>query len=192
MQPYMNGSASWSTGLPGAPRNFFRASTQEAANKSLLLSPHCTVRVPIAACYFRKPYFSLWVGRMHQSLRLGGAVKGMIPQMEPWFGEEEATAVCEYMRSGGWLTEFDQDARIRIHDRRLHRRFPLHRHQQRDRQPHTGRARLRRTGGRRRHRSELHDDRVSQFRIDDSAPIRFLWTWNRKRFASTSTKPNRR
>jgi hypothetical protein len=25
----------------------------------------------------------------------------MIPQMEPWFGEEEATAVCEYMRSGG-------------------------------------------------------------------------------------------
>lgn len=29
-----------------------------------------------------------------------------IPQMEPWFGEEEATAVCEYMRSGGWLTEF--------------------------------------------------------------------------------------
>jgi perosamine synthetase len=30
----------------------------------------------------------------------------MIPQMEPWFGEEEATAVCEYMRSGGWLMEF--------------------------------------------------------------------------------------
>jgi perosamine synthetase len=30
----------------------------------------------------------------------------MIPQMEPWFGEEEANAVCEYMRSGGWLTEF--------------------------------------------------------------------------------------
>ena len=30
----------------------------------------------------------------------------MIPQMVPWFGEEEATAVTEYMRSGGWLTEF--------------------------------------------------------------------------------------
>ena len=29
-----------------------------------------------------------------------------IPQMEPWFGDEEATAVCEYMRSGGWLMEF--------------------------------------------------------------------------------------
>jgi perosamine synthetase len=30
----------------------------------------------------------------------------MIPQMEPWFGEEEATAVCEYMRAGGWMMEF--------------------------------------------------------------------------------------
>ena len=30
----------------------------------------------------------------------------MISQMEPWFGEEEATAVCDYMRSGGWLMEF--------------------------------------------------------------------------------------
>ena len=30
----------------------------------------------------------------------------MIPQTEPWFGEEEATAVREYMRSGGWLMEF--------------------------------------------------------------------------------------
>lgn len=29
-----------------------------------------------------------------------------IPQMEPWFGEEEAEAVSAYMRSGGWLTEF--------------------------------------------------------------------------------------
>jgi perosamine synthetase len=29
----------------------------------------------------------------------------MIPQMEPWFGEEEASAVCNYMRSGGWLME---------------------------------------------------------------------------------------
>ena len=32
----------------------------------------------------------------------------MIPQMEPWFGEEEASAVCEYMRSGGWMTEFSK------------------------------------------------------------------------------------
>lgn len=29
-----------------------------------------------------------------------------IPQMEPWFGDEEADAVNVYMRSGGWLTEF--------------------------------------------------------------------------------------
>jgi len=29
-----------------------------------------------------------------------------IPQMQPWFGEEEATATAEYMRSGGWLMEF--------------------------------------------------------------------------------------
>ena len=29
-----------------------------------------------------------------------------IPQMEPWFGEEETAAVTEYMRSGGWLMEF--------------------------------------------------------------------------------------
>jgi perosamine synthetase len=29
-----------------------------------------------------------------------------IPQMEPWFGEEEAAAVNDYMRSGGWLMEF--------------------------------------------------------------------------------------
>lgn len=32
----------------------------------------------------------------------------MIPQMEPWFGEEEAEAVSAYMRSGGWITEFQQ------------------------------------------------------------------------------------
>lgn len=31
-----------------------------------------------------------------------------IPQMEPWFGEEEAEAVAAYMRSGGWITEFQQ------------------------------------------------------------------------------------
>ena len=32
----------------------------------------------------------------------------MIPQMEPWFGEEEAAAVYDYMRSGGWLMEHDK------------------------------------------------------------------------------------
>ncbi len=32
----------------------------------------------------------------------------MIPQMEPWFGDEEADAVAAYMRSGGWITEFQQ------------------------------------------------------------------------------------
>jgi perosamine synthetase len=31
-----------------------------------------------------------------------------IPQMEPWLGEEEATAVHDYMRSGGWLMERDK------------------------------------------------------------------------------------
>ena len=30
----------------------------------------------------------------------------MINQMEPWIGEEERKAVDEYLRSGGWLTEF--------------------------------------------------------------------------------------
>ena len=29
-----------------------------------------------------------------------------INQMEPWFGEEERMALNEYMKSGGWLTEF--------------------------------------------------------------------------------------
>lgn len=29
-----------------------------------------------------------------------------INQMEPWFGEEEANQVHEYMQSGGWVTEF--------------------------------------------------------------------------------------
>lgn len=29
-----------------------------------------------------------------------------IPQMAPWFGEEEKRAVAEYMDSGGWLMEF--------------------------------------------------------------------------------------
>jgi perosamine synthetase len=32
----------------------------------------------------------------------------MIPQMEPWFGEEEAEAVAAYVRAGGWLTEFQK------------------------------------------------------------------------------------
>jgi perosamine synthetase len=31
-----------------------------------------------------------------------------IPQMEPWLGEEEAAAVNDYMRSGGWLMERDK------------------------------------------------------------------------------------
>jgi len=31
-----------------------------------------------------------------------------IPQMEPWYGEEEAAALAAYMRSGGWGTEFRQ------------------------------------------------------------------------------------
>ena len=31
-----------------------------------------------------------------------------IPQMEPWLGEEEAAAVNDYMRSGGWLMEHDK------------------------------------------------------------------------------------
>lgn len=31
-----------------------------------------------------------------------------IPQMEPWFGEEERIALDNYMKSGGWLTEFKQ------------------------------------------------------------------------------------
>jgi len=31
-----------------------------------------------------------------------------INQMEPWFGEEEKQAICEYMDAGGWMTEFKQ------------------------------------------------------------------------------------
>ncbi len=31
---------------------------------------------------------------------------GQIPQMEPWFDENEADAVSAYMRGGGWVTEF--------------------------------------------------------------------------------------
>lgn len=33
-------------------------------------------------------------------------MKKTIPQMEPWFDETEAKAVYEYMKSGGWVTEF--------------------------------------------------------------------------------------
>ncbi len=29
-----------------------------------------------------------------------------IPQMEPWFDENEKTAISEYLDSGGWITEF--------------------------------------------------------------------------------------
>lgn len=29
-----------------------------------------------------------------------------IPQMEPWFGEEEKKAINEYLDEGGWITEF--------------------------------------------------------------------------------------
>lgn len=32
----------------------------------------------------------------------------IIPQMEPWLGEEEAAAVSDYLRSGGWLMEHDK------------------------------------------------------------------------------------
>lgn len=35
-----------------------------------------------------------------------------IPQMEPWFGEEEKKAINEYMEEGGWLTEFKRTARF--------------------------------------------------------------------------------
>lgn len=34
----------------------------------------------------------------------------MIPQMEPWFGDEEKKAINDYMEEGGWLTEFKRTA----------------------------------------------------------------------------------
>jgi len=34
----------------------------------------------------------------------------MIPQMEPWFGEEERSAISDYMSEGGWITEFRKTA----------------------------------------------------------------------------------
>ena len=35
-----------------------------------------------------------------------------IPQMEPWFGDEEKRAINEYMEEGGWLTEFKRTAKF--------------------------------------------------------------------------------
>jgi perosamine synthetase len=35
-----------------------------------------------------------------------------IPQMEPWFGEEEKKAINEYLDGGGWMTEFKQTAKF--------------------------------------------------------------------------------
>ena len=32
--------------------------------------------------------------------------QNFIPQMEPWFDENEANALSEYMKGGGWVTEF--------------------------------------------------------------------------------------
>lgn len=34
------------------------------------------------------------------------APQNFIPQMEPWFDEAEAKALYEYMKGGGWVTEF--------------------------------------------------------------------------------------
>jgi perosamine synthetase len=33
-------------------------------------------------------------------------VESFIPQMEPWFDESEASALFNYIKSGGWVTEF--------------------------------------------------------------------------------------
>lgn len=33
-----------------------------------------------------------------------------IPQMEPWFGEEERQAMDEYLKAGSWITEFKKTA----------------------------------------------------------------------------------
>ncbi len=35
-----------------------------------------------------------------------------ILQMQPWFGEEEKTAICEYMDEGGFITEFKRTERF--------------------------------------------------------------------------------
>jgi perosamine synthetase len=39
-------------------------------------------------------------------------MSAFIPQMEPWFGEEEKKAVLKYMNEGGWITEFKQTAKF--------------------------------------------------------------------------------
>lgn len=33
-------------------------------------------------------------------------MRNFIPQMEPWFGDEERIALNHYMKAGGWVTEF--------------------------------------------------------------------------------------
>jgi perosamine synthetase len=35
-----------------------------------------------------------------------------MPQMQPWFDDSEAQAVFDYMRSGGWLTEFKESKKF--------------------------------------------------------------------------------
>lgn len=35
-----------------------------------------------------------------------------IPQMEPWFGEEEKIAINDYLSEGGWMTEFKRTAKF--------------------------------------------------------------------------------
>ena len=37
---------------------------------------------------------------------------GFIPQMEPWFDDSEAKALYDYIKSGGWVTEFHQTRRF--------------------------------------------------------------------------------
>jgi hypothetical protein len=67
------------------------------------------------------------------------------------------------MRSGGRLMEFRKTREFESVIAAVRWRRPLHRHQQRDHKPHAGRTRLRSSGRRRRHPSELHGDRISQF-----------------------------
>ena len=66
-----------------------------------------------------------------------------IPQMEPWLGEEEAAAVNDYMRSGGWLMEHDKTRKFESIIAELYRSVTLHRNRQRHRQSNAGGARLR-------------------------------------------------
>lgn len=39
-------------------------------------------------------------------------MQNFIPQMEPWFGEEERKAVSDYMSEGGWITEFKRTSQF--------------------------------------------------------------------------------